>query len=335
MSKTVSTQKDCTSSQFPAGPWAILISLAVCIGSVIIGGLLFGTYALVMFVALPVSIPILIAVLDSIRNKASFGRILRLSMVYTPALFMLMLVGGVEGLLCVAMAAPLWFGATFIGVGLGYCLTAEVPKKRNGPTALLLIVLLPTLSGADSLIERKPSVFSVTTAVEIDMPPDVVWRHVIAFPPLREPTEWMFRLGIAYPTHAEIAGAGVGAVRKCWFTTGPFVEPITQWQPGRRLAFAVTENPSPMRELSPYENLDLPHLHGFMVSKRGQFELTPLPGGRTRLEGTTWYSHGLYPEAYWRLWSDAIIHAIHRRVLNHVRELTESERGRETRAAEG
>ena len=47
--------------------------------------------------------------------------------------------------------------------------------------------------------------------------------------------------------------------------------------------------------------------------------LTPLPGGRTRLEGTTWYRHRLRPAAYWKVWSDEIIHQIHLRVLRHIK----------------
>ena len=78
-----------------------------------------------------------------------------------------------------------------------------------------------------------------------------------------------------------------------------------------------------MQEWTFYSQLHPPHLHGFMISKAGQFRLIELPGGRTRLEGTTWYSHGLYPESYWRLWSDTLIHAIHRRVLEHIKRETE------------
>jgi len=65
---------------------------------------------------------------------------------------------------------------------------------------------------------------------------------------------------------------------------------------------------------------------GYFVSRRGQFLLEPLPGGRTRLEGTTWYTHDLFPTVYWGLWSDAIIHRIHGRVLRHVQRLAEEAR---------
>jgi hypothetical protein len=103
------------------------------------------------------------------------------------------------------------------------------------------------------------------------------------------------------------------------FSTGAFVEPIEIWDEPRLLKFSVTENPAPMREITPYASIEPPHLHGYFVSHQGQFLLTPLPGGRTRLEGTTWYSHTIWPETYWHLWSDYIIHRIHVRVLEHIR----------------
>jgi hypothetical protein len=70
------------------------------------------------------------------------------------------------------------------------------------------------------------------------------------------------------------------------------------------------------------------HLKGFLVSEQGQFKLTPLPNGRTLLEGTTCYRHTMWPVRYWQIWSDYIIHAIHRRVLNHVKALAEAEEER-------
>jgi hypothetical protein len=47
--------------------------------------------------------------------------------------------------------------------------------------------------------------------------------------------------------------------------------------------------------------------------------------GKTLLEGRTWFELKVHPSSYWRLWSDAIIHAIHDRVLRHIRELAEAD----------
>src|SRR5262249_42888891 len=130
--------------------------------------------------------------------------------------------------------------------------------------------------------------------------------------------------GIAYPIRARIDGEGVGAIRRCEFSTGPFVEPITAWEAPHRLAFDVVSQPEPMHETSPYRQIDAPHLRNGLHSRRGEFRLIPLPGGRTRLEGRTWYSVEMAPQAYWGLFSDALIHAIHARVLAHVKQLAES-----------
>jgi hypothetical protein len=69
-----------------------------------------------------------------------------------------------------------------------------------------------------------------------------------------------------------------------------------------------------------------PHLaEQSLMSRRGEFRLVDLGGGRTRLEGRTWYTFAMHPQAYWTLWSDLAIHKIHRRVLEHVKRLSESE----------
>jgi hypothetical protein len=108
------------------------------------------------------------------------------------------------------------------------------------------------------------------------------------------------------------------------FSTGAFVEPITRWEPGRRLSFDVVESPAPMRELSPYRDLSPPHLHGYLRSRRGEFRFVDLGGGRTRLEGSTWYEIEMAPEGYWQIFSDALIHRIHLRVLQHIKAEVET-----------
>lgn len=162
------------------------------------------------------------------------------------------------------------------------------------------------------------------TSVEINADPHSVWKNVIEFPQLKEPIEFIFKTGIAYPINAKIEETGVGAIRHCNFTTGSFVEPVTVWEEPRLLKFDVVKQPEPMKEIS-FWNIDAPHLHEYFVSKKGQFLLTELPNGKTRLEGTTWYYHKIKPAFYWQLWSDYIIYSIHDRVLTHIKENSERE----------
>ena len=228
---------------------------------------------------------------------------------------------GLEGAICVVMAAPL---TTPLGM-LGSWLVYKANSAEAATGSIVMFLLLPSASLTWDA-KTVPPVFEVSSSIEIAAPPERVWKHVVTFSELPEPHEWYFRAGIAYPRRARIEGTGVGAVRYCEFSTGPFVEPIEVWDEPRLLRFAVTANPAPMNELSPYGHISPKHLHGYLVSKHGQFKLTPLPNGHTLLEGTTWYQHGLWPAEYWRWWSDAIIHRIHMRVLTHIRNLAEAAR---------
>jgi hypothetical protein len=229
-----------------------------------------------------------------------------------------------EGAVCLMMAMPIAYVFGILGAFFGHCLQRN-SRSASSDMAVLVVLLLasPTLMGLEAALPQRAPLYAVRTSVVVDAPPAAVWRNVIAFPDLPLPTEVLFRAGVAYPQRAHIVGMGVGAVRYCEFSTGAFVEPITAWEPGRALAFDVVRNPEPMQEWSPYGHIDTPHLHGYMLSRRGRFDLRPLPGGKTLLVGTTWYQHHLWPASYWRLWSDAVIHQIHRRVLEHIKRLSE------------
>ncbi len=86
----------------------------------------------------------------------------------------------------------------------------------------------------------------------------------------------------------------------------------------------MTAQPPSMQEWSPYGRIDAPHLEGYMVSKGGEFRLVPLPGERTRLEGTTHYTLAIYPEMYWVAYAEVLLHGIHHRVLAHIKTLSEA-----------
>jgi hypothetical protein len=109
------------------------------------------------------------------------------------------------------------------------------------------------------------------------------------------------------------------------------VEPITTWDAPRRLSFDVAAQPPARKEWSPFRHVHPPHLDGSLRSRRGEFRLIALDGGRTRLEGSTWYELSMYPATYWKAWSDGLIHAIHHRVLRHVKQSSEAGRDYSTR----
>ncbi len=284
----------------------------------------FRNYGWGLFVGVPFCVGLLSVLLYGYHHPRSYRGCLLVSSLAATILGVGLLAFAAEGLICLMMAAPIGLILSIIGGTVGYLIQRRpMDKSTTASSFLALLLLLPGLLGAESLSPLDVPRFAVRTAINIQAPSKEVWRHVVEFSELPSPTEWWFRLGIAYPTQAVIYGQGVGAVRHCIFSTGAFVEPIEVWEEPRLLKFSVTHTPAPMVEWTPYKNVHPPHLDGFFVSDGGQFLLTPLGGGGTRVEATTWYRHHMEPAGYWQWWADLVLHRIHLRVLKHIKWLAE------------
>lgn len=246
--------------------------------------------------------------------------------VAVPVFIGLALIGfRLEGLVCLIMAIPLALPFSIAGgLTAHYCLSSRrVRSTRTGITAC--VAILPLLLLIEQSANLQPPVRAVTTSIVVNAPASVVWKNVIAFPPLAAPTELLFRSGIAYPIGAQIIGSRPGAVRYCRFSTGDFVEPITVWNEDHLLAFDVAAEPPSLNEIG-IGPIHTPHIdRNYMRSRHGQFRLVALDDHRTLVEGTTWYQDFFWPQPYWGGLSDAIIHRIHTRVLQHVKAQAESQ----------
>lgn len=305
-----------------AAVFAMLVAGALGAALVPIGTVALGSYGWGLFAAIPFVQGAIAAYAYAMNGQRTLGASVLIALLSIAVTALALLALALEGAVCIAMATPIAAAFAAIGAIFGYSIGRQ-PLRPNTAVMLLCLLLAPTVMGAETISSRIAPTYEVTTSIDIAASPDVVWRNVVSFPDLPQPTELPFRIGIAYPIRAKIVGRGVGAIRYCEFSTGDFVEPITAWEPARKLAFTVLKSAEPMRESSPYGHIDTPHLHNYMVSRHGQFALEALPNGGTRLIGTTWYQHHLWPAAYWRLWSDAIVHDIHYRVLKHIKTLSE------------
>ena len=229
----------------------------------------------------------------------------------------------IEGAICLLMAAPIAVVLALLGGFVG-CIIVHNRTVPLSPVAMVLVLAsVPFIMGMEKQTDDLPPLLSVTTSVLIDAPPELVWPNVVSFTTIPEQRDWVLHTGVAYPIRARIDGHGVGAVRHCIFSTGEFVEPIEVWDENHLLRSSVAHQPEPMEELSPYPRLKTPHLRGYLRSREGELRLTAQPGGKTLLEGTTWYTDKIWPSQYWQFWSNMLMHHIHLRVLNHIKNLSE------------
>lgn len=280
-------------------------------------------YGSALFVGAPFVLGLTASLLYAHHRRRSYAECVAAGMMAVAFAGLAVLAAAVEGVICLAMAAPLALALALMGATLGYLIQLRPGGQAPARALGLVLLALPALMGAEKAAGVGSAALPLRTSVEVDAPPAAVWRNVVEFAELPPPAHPIFKLGFAYPVRATIEGKGVGAVRRCEFTTGAFVEPITAWDEPRRLAFSVSSQPSPMTETSWYPDIHPAHLDDFLVSEGGEFLLEELPGGRTRLTGTTWYRHAIAPSWYWKPMSDFVIHRIHERVLAHVKSLSE------------
>jgi uncharacterized membrane protein YhaH (DUF805 family) len=296
-------------------------ALAITIPTVLLGVYFKRNYSFGLFLGTPFTAGWVSGQVFNARHPRGAGETIRVALLATLLAGGVLLAFAAEGAFCLALAFPLAGLVAIPGALLGrsVALRGTGPSSRVGMAALaapLLVLAEP----------RQPvPTYEITSVVEVAAPPERVWANVVSFPRLPPPTEWLFRIGVAAPERARIEGTGVGAVRYCDFTTGSFEEPITAWEEGRRLSFDIVRQAPPMREWSPYRDVNPPHLDGYFRATHGEFRLVPLPGGRTQLEGRTSYTVDMFPQGYWAMAAGWIVQTIHLRVLRHIKRLAEGE----------
>jgi uncharacterized membrane protein YhaH (DUF805 family) len=306
----------------------VAAGLVVTIPTVLLSVYFKRAYSVGLFLGTPFTLGAISASVFNHRVRRSLGATFQVVLATVAISALAIVLFALEGVFCLALAFPIAAALALAGGVLGRAIAAhgaESPGRTGwGGGGGLAALVAPLLV----LVEPHAvaPVHEVVTTVEVAAPPEVVWRRVVSFPDVPPPTEWLFRIGVAAPLRARIRGTGVGATRYCDFTTGAFVEPITAWEEGRLLAFDITAQAPPMREWSPYRDVNPPHLDGYFRATHGEFRLTPLPGGRTRLEGRTTYVVDMFPQSYWTLPAGGIVAAIHRRVLHHIKFLVEERR---------
>ncbi|HKE90480.1 MAG TPA: SRPBCC family protein [Gemmatimonadales bacterium] len=292
-------------------------ALAVTIPTILLGVYFKRNYSFGLFLGTPFTAGWVSAQVFNSGHPRRAGETVRLALFAVLLAGLLLIAFAAEGAFCLILAFPLAALVAIPGALLG-----RAVALRGHETAGMAALLAPLLV----LTEPKlpPPSYEVVSTVEIAAPPDQVWQRVVSFPEIPPPTEWLFRIGVAAPQRARIVGTGVGATRYCDFTTGSFFEPITVWEPGRRLAFDIVRQAPPMHEWSPYRDVNPPHLDGYFRATHGEFELVPLPEGRTRLVGRTRYEVEMSPQGYWAVVAGQIVSAIHLRVLRHIQRIVET-----------
>jgi hypothetical protein len=297
----------------------VLAGVAIIVLAVLVSAVTFGAYGWGLFVMTPFLVGLTTAYLANRESPLPPGKTIGLVMSAACLGSFALFAFALEGLICIALIAPLAAAAAVAGGAAGKGL-ASAGHRRGKP--LLTVALLPAVFAFEAAI--PPSVpIATQQEIEISAAPTVVWGALTSGDPIGPRPFLVAQAGFAYPLRGRLLGAGVGAVRLGEFSTGVARERITEWQPGRKLAFAILTQPPMMEEMSPYRRVHAPHVSGYFDTASTSFELAPLPGGRTRLTARATHMLRLDPALYWEPMARWAIRQNVSRVLGSIKRRAE------------
>jgi hypothetical protein len=228
-----------------------------------------------------------------------------------------------EGAVCLVMAAPIFYGS---GLVAGW-LAGRGSRRRAGRLTSLSLLILP-LIGVSYEAERPPAAETryVVTRVHIAATPQVVWNSLTDIRTIADSEHrWSFShdiVGIPRPREARMEGSGVGAVRRLEWARGVrFEERITEWRPGRELAWTFHVGPEAQgRILDEHLRVDSAYLR----LEEGRYRIEPTADGGSELVLTTRYWIRTPMNGYAAWWGGVFLGDFHRNVLGVIEARAEA-----------
>jgi uncharacterized membrane protein YhaH (DUF805 family) len=298
----------------------VIAGIALTLFSVAVSALVFGVYGYGLFIVSPFIIGAVAAYLAN--RKSDIGPKASARIAFSAALLggLGLVATSLEGLLCIVMASPLAIPVALVGGLLGHSIATF--RRRPARQTLSGIALLPIVFATEYAFPPMTN-FETQQIILVRAPAEAVWNVIIRMDMMDGPLALPFRLGVAYPLGGEVAGEGVGATRRGVFSTGTAIERVTEWIPGRKLAFTVEKDVPSIDEISPYRQVHAPHAVGYFRTSLTSFELAPRPDGDTEIIERTSHQLKLGPVYYWLPMARWIVRENNARVLEHVRRQAE------------
>lgn len=297
----------------------VLAGVALIVAAVLVSALTLGSYGWSLFVFTPFLVGVTTGYLANRRLLLSWGSTARLVLAAAALGTVALVALALGGLICILLAAPLGAVAAVVGGAAG---RAVARTAHGGGRPLASVALLPALFALEAAV---PPVLPIASRASVDVAASTaaVWAALTDGRAITGGPGLVGAAGLAYPVRGRLLGEGVGAVRLGEFSTGIARERVTEWVPGRRLAFAVLTQPPAMEEMSPYRRVHSPHVQGYFDTGTTRFTLTPLPRGGTRLDIEARHVMRIEPVLYWEPLARLAIRINLSRVLDDLKQKAE------------
>jgi len=221
----------------------------------------------------------------------------------------LLLVGQLEGMVCVLMALPLIISCLFLA-----SVVAMLVKRRQqhlGERNRLSMLALPfavfLLSAPiEKAISDEPSTLSVRTDILLPYSPQQVYEQIKSVDTLDAPKPFLLRIGLPVPQKCILEQEAVGARRTCYFSGGQIVERVTELRPGEILRMDVVSYQLTGRK--------------WLGFKEAIYLFEQVGEHQTKLSRITTYTSELKPRAYWEPLERAGIDQEHEYVFRNLEQ---------------
>ncbi len=234
-----------------------------------------------------------------------------------------------EGVICVAMLAPLWWLFAWFGATTVKILHNRYRKRTTLHSSILLA--LPFLM----LIVDANTVSPITTSnversVLINATPNEIWPHLLKMDDIQQSEgRWNVTqniLQVHRPRSAIVIGEETNAIRyAAWGDDITFEEHIRQWHENEDLRWEfVFANDSVQKYTDRHISPDGAHLK----IQNGGYRLEPINAQQTRLFLDTNYLVSTPVNTYGTLWGELILGDIQSNILHIVKTRAEHHKGR-------
>ena len=238
-----------------------------------------------------------------------------------------------EGRVCLVFAGPIMLLFSLLGGFVARIAWGKLGERSPGRVSAFVVPLMFLLIEAH--LPSPYEIRTVQTEVLIHAPARVVWDNIKSVRQItvRElPGSWIEPVGFPRPLEARLSHEGIGGVRQASFSGGlVFTETVNRWDPDKNLRFSIRANTDSI----PRSTLDEHVTIGgeFFDVLDGEYALDQR-GGDILLHLTSHERLSTHVNPYAEMWTDAVMRAIQRQILEVIRHRAENEAGSRAGIAE-
>ena len=229
-----------------------------------------------------------------------------------------------EGLICIAMALPIFLFMASLGGVIAYLILKFVDNKINS-IVLCSFILIPFLAiPIESNVDKSTEIIEIHNSIEINSSRDEVWDNIVRVYEIKEgenENSLFLMMGFPRPIKAELDREEIGGVRKAIFDRGLyFTETVTEWEPKKSFTFTIEADPNSI----PPEALDEHVTVGgeYFDVLEGKYEIQETGSG-VALHLTSKFRMSTTFNFYTRVWCKMIMGDIQNNILNVIKKRCE------------